>query len=66
MVKGTAVQGDREKIAGVFIPEANLFFTIEPGMSLDQIVQLLGPLSASTVLEIQNALGQLQNNHHPN
>ena len=37
MVKTTQGQGNGEKKAGIFIPEANIFISIEPGTNISQI-----------------------------
>ena len=61
MVKTTNVAADGDKKVGVFVPEANLFLAIDPNMDINQIVQQLGPLSAQTISQLQQALAHIHN-----
>ena len=49
MVKATQGQSTGDNKPGVYIPEANLFFVIEPNMNVNEVVEQLGPLSSATI-----------------
>ena len=66
MVKTTQGQSSGEKKTGVFVPEANIFITIEPGMDLTLLQQQFGQLSTATIETIQQALNSSQNSQSGN
>lgn len=61
MVTTTQGQANSATKAGVYIPELNTFFVLEPGTDLNQMVQSLGSVSTATLAQIQSIAAQLNN-----